>query len=490
MPTSDVRGSVEARAGGGAAGADAPALVAALASPSKEERAAAARGVSAAARDPNVVHGVAAAGGAPALVAQLVAGDGGPMVRAAAATALGNMAFAGVEAAAVVEAGAVPGLVAMLSSGGDEAEAAAGALAAIGEERPADVAVAVEQLVCVVERGGGAAVEAARALRNVAEGAVEGVDWAGPVRVLRALAAVSDGRLAEVAAEVVEAVAGDGAASRDCRFGSGPQSSVAAETGGSLERAALPELLGAGEESAAALVAPGGGAAGGTARASRDTVETGTGSAAPERPFRANLADDHDVHEEAATAREASGGALVAIGRWREAVLRLRSGGTQPTGEDAALGGGAAAAVPEVEARCLFDLLPFEMLSVVLAWLDWETLLVAAPAVCRVWRAVCRDLVPAVFEFPERVCLGDGTGDRVLALGGLLPGDHSGVDRSCHAGKERSTCRSQRERHHRKAHPRRYRSCDLPRRHRRAHRRGTRRALPRAPICQRPGLRL
>ena len=89
-------------------------------------------------------------------------------------------------------------------------------------------------------------------------------------------------------------------------------------------------------------------------------------------------------------------------------VFRSPSGGVYPIGADAALAGSEAAAVSEVEARCLFDLLPFEMLSAVLAWLDWETLLVAAPAVCRTWRAVCRDLVPADFEFPKDVELGDG----------------------------------------------------------------------------------
>ena len=98
--------------------------------------------------------------------------------------------------------------------------------------------------------------------------------------------------------------------------------------------AALREPLDAGEESA---VEPGGGAARGTAPASRGTIETGTHRAAPERPPRANSADIDEVHEEAATAREASGGALVAVGRWWEAVLRLRSGGTQPIGEYAAL---------------------------------------------------------------------------------------------------------------------------------------------------------
>ena len=51
--------------------------------------------------------------------------------------------------------------------------------------------------------------------------------------------------------------------------------------------AALREPLGADEESAAALVAQG-------------TIETGTRSAAPERPPRANSADIDEVHEEAA----------------------------------------------------------------------------------------------------------------------------------------------------------------------------------------------
>ena len=46
-----------------------------------------------------------------------------------------------------------------------------------------------------------------------------------------------------------------------------------------------------------------------------------------------------------------------------------------------------------------FDSLPPEMLSAVLARLDSETLLVAAPAVCTRWRAMCREFVPAVFEF-------------------------------------------------------------------------------------------
>ena len=103
--------------------------------------------------------------------------------------------------------------------------------------------------------------------------------------------------------------------------------------------AALCEPLDADDEFAAALVAPGGGAAGGTARVSRDTVETGAHRAAPKRPPRAYSGDVDEPHEGVAAARDASGGALVVIGRWREAVLRLRSGGTQPTGEDVALGG-------------------------------------------------------------------------------------------------------------------------------------------------------
>jgi hypothetical protein len=156
--------------------------------------------------------------------------------------------------------------------------------------------------------------------------------------------------------------------------------------------AALHEPLDAGEESA---VEPGGGAARGTAPASRGTIETGAHRAAPERPPRANSADMDEVYEGAVTVREASGGALEAISQWRGMA-------------GAALAENEAAAVPVVEARCLFDLLPFEMLSAVLAWLDWETLLKAAPAVCRVWRAVCRDLVPAVFEFPDGVRVGDG----------------------------------------------------------------------------------
>ena len=147
------------------------------------------------------------------------------------------------------------------------------------------------------------------------------------------------------------------------------------------------------------VVAPGGGAAGGNARAPRGTVEAGAPSAASERPPRANSADAHDVHNVAATARMASGGALVAIGRWQ---------GTHRIGADAPLDAAAVASEPAVDARCLFGLLPFEMLCAVLAWLDWETLLKAVPAVCRTWRAVCRDLVPAVFEFPEDTRLGDG----------------------------------------------------------------------------------
>ena len=73
------------------------------------------------------------------------------------------------------------------------------------------------------------------------------------------------------------------------------------------------------------------------------------------------------------------------------------------------------------------------MLSAVLAWLDWRTLLVAAPAVCRTWRAVCRDHVPAVFEFPERVRLGDGVlraiGARFRKTRGVALGFHDGYHR-------------------------------------------------------------
>ena len=122
-----------------------------------------------------------------------------------------------------------------------------------------------------------------------------------------------------------------------------------------------------------------------------------------ERPPRAFSADMDEVHTKAAAAREASGDGLAVIDGWRGMVFRSPSGGVYPVGADAPVDGGE-----EEDAASPFDWLPNEMLSAVLAWLDWETLLVAAPAVCRTWRAVCRDLVPAVFEFPQDVRLGDG----------------------------------------------------------------------------------
>ena len=81
------------------------------------------------------------------------------------------------------------------------------------------------------------------------------------------------------------------------------------------------------------------------------------------------------------------------------------------------------------DGRCLFELLPVEMLSrvlAILAHLDWETLLKAAPAVCRKWRAVCRDLVPAVFKLPPQLRVGDGVlraiGTRFRAARGVSLG--------------------------------------------------------------------
>ena len=65
--------------------------------------------------------------------------------------------------------------------------------------------------------------------------------------------------------------------------------------------------------------------------------------------------------------------------------------------------------------------------------------------------------------------------DRVVAVGRLVPGDdpraHAGGD----GGQERPARRPQGERHHRKAHPRRNRPCEVPQRHR-----SRRRKRPRA----------
>ena len=102
----------------------------------------------------------------------------------------------------------------------------------------------------------------------------------------------------------------------------------------------------------------------------------------------------------------ASGGALEA--ERPGMASRSHSADVQPQMADAVVGEGMSPAEPGFEARCLFDRLPAEMLSAVLVQLDWKTLLLAAPAVCRTWRAVCRDLVPAVFEFPRTVNLDDG----------------------------------------------------------------------------------
>ena len=139
------------------------------------------------------------------------------------------------------------------------------------------------------------------------------------------------------------------------------------------------------------------------------SVDDGSRRGAPVRPPRANSADMDTVHADAAMARETSGEALSAIHRWRGIVFRSPSGGVYPIGVDAALDEGKVPTEEEGEGEqlCLFDLLPPEMLSAVLSWLDWKTLLKAAPAVCKRWRAVCRDLVPAKFEFPYYLSVGD-----------------------------------------------------------------------------------
>ena len=55
-------------------------------------------------------------------------------------------------------------------------------------------------------------------------------------------------------------------------------------------------------------------------------------------------------------------------------------------------------------------------------------------------------------------------GHRVVAVGGLLPGDHPGADRGGHRGQERLADRPQGERHHRQADPGRDRHGALPQR--------------------------
>ena len=115
-----------------------------------------------------------------------------------------------------------------------------------------------------------------------------------------------------------------------------------------------------------------------------------------------------EVYEDAASSREASGEALTAVDEWRGMVSRSPSEGAHLVSADAAHGADEAPAEEATEVGCIFEVLPVEMLSAVLAWLDWETLLKAAPAVCRTWRAVCHDLVPAAFEFPGNCKVGDG----------------------------------------------------------------------------------
>ena len=107
----------------------------------------------------------------------------------------------------------------------------------------------------------------------------------------------------------------------------------------------------------------------------------------------------------------------------------------------------AKAATGAAGGRCLLELLPVEMLSrvlAILAHLNWETLLKAAPAVCRKWRAVCRDLVPAVFEFSDDLCVGDGVlraiGTRFRAARGVTLGlCYPGNDVTSGAVKELAT---------------------------------------------------
>ena len=60
-------------------------------------------------------------------------------------------------------------------------------------------------------------------------------------------------------------------------------------------------------------------------------------------------------------------------------------------------------------------------------------------------------------------------GHRLVAVGGVLPGDHPGAHRGRHRGPERRPARPQGEHHHRQAHPGRHGHAALPRlRHRRA----------------------
>ncbi len=85
----------------------------------------------------------------------------------------------------------------------------------------------------------------------------------------------------------------------------------------------------------------------------------------------------------------------------------------------------------------------------------------------------------ALFESENRRLVGEGgepaagrpgadgyhqglAGDRLLALGGLLPGDHPGADRRGDQLAQRLAGRPQGERHHRQAHPGRYRHQQVP----------------------------
>ena len=50
-------------------------------------------------------------------------------------------------------------------------------------------------------------------------------------------------------------------------------------------------------------------------------------------------------------------------------------------------------------------------------------------------------------------------GHRLVAVGGVVPGDHPGAHRGGHRGQERPAPRPQGEHHHRQAHPGRHRAC-------------------------------
>ena len=79
--------------------------------------------------------------------------------------------------------------------------------------------------------------------------------------------------------------------------------------------------------------------------------------------------------------------------------------------------------------------------------------------------------------------------DRVVAVGGLLPGDDPRPHRRGDPGQERLAARPEGERHHRQAHPGRYRHQPLPQHPGRAHRGGPRAGLLDGRL-RRPGLRV